>query len=58
MISIYREKKSLINNAKKWKKTGKIPVNNRLSILKLKKPLVSRFSNLLLKSNNRLIILQ
>lgn len=58
MIKIFRERKSLINNVKKWKRTGKIPVNNRLLILKLKKLSVSRYLNLHLKSNNKLIILQ
>lgn len=38
MINISREKKSLSNNVKKWKKTGKLPVNNRLLTLKLRKP--------------------
>lgn len=38
MISTSREKRSLTNNVKKWKKTGKLPVNNRLLTLKLRKP--------------------
>lgn len=37
MIKIIRERKSLSNNVKKWKRTGRLPVNNRLLTLKLRK---------------------